>query len=457
MKTTLTLLFSLTFALLASANSQTIEFSLDLRASKLNETSVIAIRGSLKPLDWDKNIVLKDDDKDGIFKATITFESTKATMLEYKYICGEQWESIANRSINISSTTSVTDVWNKDLSSPPYIFKKEKNTLNFAERMASEQIVHGVSQLIIRNNQIDTILTWGFRDVEAGLPVDANTVFHIGGMGQSLTAFAVLRAAETKLLDLDKPVNQYLTSMKIDGDATVRDLLLGKIQVNGMVKPDGYKKGQKIPTLSQMFAGEGGSNIPRFKQKKGESKDAIFTIFGALLEQQLLEDIYKKTFSEIIQTEILLPLGMKNTFVKAELNDTEAQNASVGYNKKGKAVSGKRLIFPELGFGGVWTSPSDYSKFILHVMKASRGEDNRLLSQPLAQSAIKSSSSFRALVFPCGSDGNYLGGAATGFRTQTSFNTDENWVMISFMNSYENWRVMIDLEGAGRKLMQTKR
>jgi CubicO group peptidase (beta-lactamase class C family) len=321
--------------------------------------------------------------------------------------------------------------------------------------MKSGQTVHGVSQIILRNDKVDTLLTWGYRDIESQLKVDANTVFHIGGMGQSLTAFAVLRAAETKRLSLDAPLNQYLASVKIEGSFTVRDLLLGKINLNGVTKPDGYEKGQKIPTLQEIFAGAKGTNTPKMKQKSSKS-DNKFNIFAALLAQDMLENIYKMPFGEIIEKEILKPLEMKNTFVKAELSDAEAQNASVGYNKKGNAVAGKRLIFPELGFGGVWTSPSDYAKFVSHLIKASKGEDNRLISKQLAIEAIKPNNGYRALIFPQGDSGNYLGGAATGFRTQTSFNAENNTIMVTFMNSYENWRVMLDVEKAGRNFMSRK-
>jgi hypothetical protein len=437
------------------ATPQTITFSVDMRSAPKKTNSVIALRGNTSPLSWEKNnVVLTDADQDGFFTATVTFE--KENTIEYKYVMDERYENGDNRAYDFSKPKSIADVWGIEIfATAPYFFKKDDKIMDFANRMKSEQIVHGVSQIILRNDKVDTLLTWGYRDIESQLKVDANTVFHIGGMGQSLTAFAVLRAAETKRLSLDAPLNQYLTSVKIEGDFTVRDLLLGKINLNGVTKPDGYEKGQKIPTLQEIFAGAKGTNTPKMKQKSSKS-DNQFNIFAALLAQDMLENIYKMPFGEIIEKEILKPLEMKNTFVKAELSDAEAQNASVGYNKKGNAVAGKRLIFPELGFGGVWTSPSDYAKFVSHLIKASKGEDNRLISKQLAIEATKPGNDYRALVFPQGDSGNYLGGAATGFRTQTSFNAEKNTIMVTFLNSYENWRVMLDLEKAGRNFLSRK-
>ncbi len=456
MKNSFILLFIL-FLLSATAKSTTITFNVDMRQSKVRTTK-LALRGSLAPLSWDNDaITLNDADNDGIFTATVSFSASKQNNLLYKYVRNGQWESIENRSLTITTVTTTNDIWDTENNpTAPYFFNKDGKILDFASRMASEQIVHGVSQIIIRNDKIDTLLTWGFRDVEEKLPVNANTLFHIGGMGQTLTAFALLRAVETKRIELDKPLNSYLTTRQLKGAFTIRDLMLGKLKLNGLTKPSGYEKGQNIPTLNDIFEGKK-SNTPKMKQKNGVSKKPLFNIFSALIAQQLLEDVYQKSFSDIIGQEILAPLNMKNTVIKAILTEQEAQNASVGYDKKGNAVAGKRLIFPELGFGGVWTTPSDYSKFVLHLIKASRGENNTLLSQKLAKEALEPSNQFRALIFPSGDNGsNYFGGAATGFRTQTTFNATENWVMVTFMNSYENWKVMLDIENTGRKLLKNK-
>ncbi len=442
--------------LTAFSNNQSITFKVDMRKAKKQANSIVALRGNISPLSWKENIVLTDADNDGFFTATVNFDQN--TKLAYKYVCDEKWENGDNRSLDLTSENTTNDVWNveKPSSTPPFVFEKEGKTLNFAERMASEQIVHGVSQIILHNDKIDTILTWGFRDVDAKLPVDANTLFHIGGMGQSLTAFAMLRAAETKRIDLDQPVNKYLKTIQLEGNFTVRDLMLGKIKMSGEKKPFGYVKGDKIPNLEEIFAGKK-TNTPKFSQGNGENKDPLFNIFAPLTAQMVLENVYQKSFSDIVEMEILKPLDMKNTVVTAELNEKQAKNASVGYDKKGNEVEGKRMIFPELGFGGVWTTPTDYAKFVSHLIKASRGENNTLLSQNLAKSALEGQNQYRSLVFPNGDDGsNYLGGASTGFRTQVGFNAADNTIIVSFINSYENWRVMLDLEKQGKRFLNSK-
>jgi Beta-lactamase/Starch binding domain len=447
-KITIILLF---LAVCFSTFAKTVTFQVNASKLAKGKFTQIFIRGNTAPLSWEKGIALSDADGDGIFTVNLSFDSDKS--LEYKYLCDDsRWEGVKNRSLILTENTTTNDIWNRDVSQKPYFFQKDGKTIDLATRMRSEQVVHGVSQILVRNGKVDTLMTWGYRDMEAKLPVDAQTIFHIGGMGQSFTAFMMLIAAEQKRIYLDEKVNNYLKTMQLDGDYTVRDLMLGKIKFNGETKPDGYAKGEKIPTLQEIFAGKN-TNTPKMKQSKVKEEDkVIFNIFAPLVAQQLLEDVYEKPFATILQEEILTPLQLKNTYITAELSPEQSKNASVGYKKNGEAVAGKRLIFPELGFGGVWTTPTDYAAFLGHLIKAYRGEDNKLISKDLAKKAIVAENQYRSLVFPQGDSGNYLGGAATGFRTQCSFNADDDTIMVTFMNSYENWRVMLDLEQSSQAL-----
>ena len=444
--------------LTANAEIQNIKFVVDMTKSNFKNITTIGLRGSLAPLSWDKYIPLKDENNDGIFEGTVTFDGKNGTILEYKYLCNEKWENSGNRSLKTKNDIEISDIWEKIALSKygnPYAFIVNGEEYSFNQRMHSDQIVHGVSQILIKNGKVDTMLSYGFRDVENSLPVDANTIFHIGGMGISITAFAMLRAVEKGLIDLDKPLNDYLKSWKLEANTayTVRDLMLGKIRFNTEKKPYGYVLGKKIPTLLQLLNGEKPSTLPKTKVLKNDKNDANFSVSAALIAQQILEDVYQKSFATIVEMEILKPLKMTQTIVNQSLTNEQSQNASVGYLKNGKSVEGKRLVFPELGFGGVWTSTQDYAKFVTYLIKAARGEDNSLLSQKLAKSAVEPDGSFRSLVFPRG-DHNYLGGAATGFRTQTTFDVEQNWLMVTFMNSWENWRVMLEVERAGRQRLE---
>jgi CubicO group peptidase (beta-lactamase class C family) len=445
------------------AEIQNITFLVDMTKSKLSNLKSIELRGSIAPLSWDKSKILSDTNQDGIFEITVPFDVAENTILEYKYLCNGVWEKSVNKTLKIKQNLVINDVWQVvpiDKTMKPYTFIVNGATYSFNQRMHSEQVVHGVSQLVMKNGKVDTLLTYGYRDVAKDLPVDANTLFHIGGMGVSITSFAILRAAEKGMLDLDKPINNYLKTWTLAPNKSepnvvysTRDLLMSKIELNNVDKPYGYVEGAKIPTLLQLLNGEKPSKLKKVKVGRSSTKATNFSVSAGLIGQQLLEDVYGKPYADIIEMEVLQPLKMTRTIIGASLNAAQQENASVGYLKNGKPVKGDRMIFPELGYGGVWTTPQDYAKFITCLMRAARGEDTSLLSQAMAKKALESDTEFRPLVFPKGQH-NYFGGAATGFRTQTTFDVEQNWLTVTFMNSWENWRVMLEVEAAANRKIE---
>ena len=64
---------------------------------------------------------------------------------------------------------------------------------------------------------IDGQLAWskgyGFRDLEAKAPVDADTVFRIGSMGKTLTATAIMQLRDEGKLALDDPADRYVPEL----------------------------------------------------------------------------------------------------------------------------------------------------------------------------------------------------------------------------------------------------
>ena len=57
---------------------------------------------------------------------------------------------------------------------------------------------------------------FGMRDVEAGLPYDADTVQGIASVSKSFTALCAMQLAERGVIDLDAPVNRYIPGLKND-------------------------------------------------------------------------------------------------------------------------------------------------------------------------------------------------------------------------------------------------
>lgn len=461
---TLFILFILTAN--AHAAKITIAFQVDMRGAKVVDKTTVGVRGGTLPLSWKKSFPLTDTDNDGIFTGDITFDNTQNNTIEYKYFHDEKWENIAgNRSLTLdekSATKPIVETWQVVKSVGFFKFAYKGDTISMAQRMPlGEQVTHGISVCVMRNGAVDTSVQWGLRDVAKNLPVTAQTPFQLGGITQPLVVFAVLRSHEQGIFDLDKPINNYLKRWKLpakngkpDAVTTIRDVITGKVAFGDKSKPDGYTAGKALPTVVQILMG----SAPSQERALMLSNSKYFSFYAALVLQILLEDAHQQTLSEITQRLVFDPLSMTHSFFAIELTPEQQAVASIGYEKNGKPTRDNYYRYPEQGFSGAWSTTEDYAKFVQYLIKAARGEDNTLLTQKMAKAALEKTDSPRPLMFPRNEDGgNYFGGAPQGFRTQTEFNVEQNWVVVALMNSWENWRFMLEVLGKSTEFATRKK
>ncbi|MEL7533276.1 MAG: serine hydrolase domain-containing protein [Bacteroidota bacterium] len=345
--------------------------------------------------------------------------------------------------------------------SPYFSFQGEGVTVPLATKMEQAK-VHGISYYIMHESLEDTSFQIGYRDLENQLAVEANTQFQVGSMTAPVVHFAVLRAVDEGLIELDARANDYLQRWQISWSplasfrpVSVRDLLQQNCKFNLGSKPRGYVPGTEIPDLIQILNGEAPSQEKPVKLISPFNLRGYSSFANVMILQLLLEDVYQEDLASIIQRQVLTPLEMNHSSFTAELNAIDKETAAVGYDKQGQRIEGDRWVHPELGAVGLWSTPEDYTKFVWHIIQASKGQDNRFLSQELALAGVTPNKQNRGLIF-YNNYGLYWGGASMGFRTQFRANIEQGWVAICFMNSHENWQFMAQALGAAERYAQAK-
>ena len=320
--------------------------------------------------------------------------------------------------------------------------------------------VNGASVAIFRNFELDTTFQLGVREQETSLPVDESTIFQFGSMTGAVLRFAVVKLASAGIIDLDQPANEYLSSWQIEEKGftrrepiTVRDLILERRGFNPVYKPNGYLPGEELPTWEQIMDGESPSNVEGLQLKKSQAKNSSFA--NEMILQRLLEDVHGKPLAEILEEEVFTPIGMTHSMIRAELSEEEAVNAAVGYDEELGLIEGKRRIYPEIAHSGLWSTPEDFGKFVLHIYQAAKGNDNSLISQELAIQGITPQDDYHCLIL-LSNNGNYWGGAPKGFYNQFAANFEEGWIVVGCSNRELAWQ-FIQWELNGRSIEYARR
>lgn len=269
---------------------------------------------------------------------------------------------------------------------------KIENLKTLSERMEHYK-VPGVSVAVINQFALEWVKSYGIIKAGSGKTVTTDTYFQAASTSKLITTAIVLYFVEKGILKLDENINDYLKSWKIPENdftrkhkVTLRFLLTHQAGLPSTNFPQKENAGD--PTLIQVLKGESPAmNKPALVEYIPGTKWQYSNI-GFVVIQQILEDVFGKSFTQIAQETIFEPLCMGNsTFIYPLKQEPKAKEA-IPHDADGTA---REPAMPPtaLAHGGLLTTPSDLAIFTIELMRAYQGLPNRLLSQEMARQMFR--------------------------------------------------------------------
>lgn len=257
------------------------------------------------------------------------------------------------------------------------------------ERMAHHK-VPGISVALIENGRI----AWarGVGVLEAGKPdpVTPATLFQAASISKPVAATAMLRLVERGALDLDADVNGYLTSWQVPRNrfteaekVTLRRIVSHNagLAVHGF---GGYAQGEAVPTVVQVLNGAVPANSKPIVADTLPGAIGRYSGGGFIVMQQLLEDVTREPFADLMQREVLTLAGMRSSTYQQPLPAPHHAGAARGHRPSGEVIPGGWHTYPEQAAAGLWTTPTDLATWLIALSDAYAGRSTRLLSREMA-------------------------------------------------------------------------
>ncbi len=255
--------------------------------------------------------------------------------------------------------------------------------------------VPGVSVAVIKDFEIHWAKGYGTADVESGAPVDTETMFQAASISKPVAAMAVLRAVQDGLFTLDDDINGILTSWELDGGEFTRDR---PVTPRGLTSHTsglgdgfgfpGYDPSDPLPTIVQIFEGQEPSNVRALFMERPPMTLMEYSGGGVTLMQQALADARGKPFEDIMQEDVLGPIGMTRSSFRQPISPEHDRNAARAHSREGTSKGAKWHVYPEMAAAGLWTTPTDLARFALEVQLSAIGESNRVLSRATVQEML---------------------------------------------------------------------
>ncbi len=219
---------------------------------------------------------------------------------------------------------------------------------------------------LVEDCRVVRTAVWGLADRSTARPVEPGTVFNVGSISKTLTAWGVMRLAETGAIDLDAPVERYLERWSPEGDGfdadevTVRRLLSHTAGIN-VPSVSGVDPDEPLPSLlDELEHGrpELGIEPVRIASEPGSAFD--YSGGGYLILQALIEDVTDRPFADWMAAEVLRPLGMTGS--SFGMDSGLEERAATPYAVDGSTHALRR--FPGLAAAGLWSTIDDMASFL---------------------------------------------------------------------------------------------
>ncbi|MDB5129628.1 serine hydrolase [Mucilaginibacter sp.] len=309
------------------------------------------------------------------------------------------------------------------------IIQTEGQPLWTIEERMKHYKLNGVSVAVIHNYKIAWAKGYGWADAAKKIPVTDKTLFQAASISKSLNAIGVLKLVQDGKLDPDKDINQYLTSWKFPYDSvaknkkiTTKNLLshTAGLNVHGF---GGYSNKDTIPTIVQILNGTKPANSDPIRSMFEPGLRSEYSGGGITISQMILMDITHQPYDKFMYEQVLKPMGMTNsTYTQPPVN-VKPELLATAYRDNGTEIEGKYNIYPEQAAAGLWTNPTDLSKYIIETQLAYQGKSSKVLNQATTKLRLTPYLDKAAAlgVFIDDLDGTKYfqhGGANEGFRCQ---------------------------------------
>jgi CubicO group peptidase (beta-lactamase class C family) len=266
-------------------------------------------------------------------------------------------------------------------------------TVILAARMA-ELKVPGVSIAVFENGRLIWARAYGKADASDGRPATPDTLFQAASMSKAVAAAGALRLVEQGRLDLDQDVNARLKAWQVPPSpfttsekVTLRRLLshTAGLTVSGF---PGYQAGKPVPTTLQILDGQSPANTPAVRSFEAPGQGFAYSGGGYTVAQLLMMEAGGRAYPNLLDNLVLRPAGMRRSTFAQPLPGRRARNAASGHGTRGDVIPGARNIYPEYAAASLWTTPSDYGRFMIALQNAHAGRKPTFLRQSSAKAMM---------------------------------------------------------------------
>lgn len=289
------------------------------------------------------------------------------------------------------------------------------------------------SVALSENGKVIYTKTIGFQNRDKKLKADKKTKYRIGSISKTFTATLVLKAVEEGKLELSLPINEFFPEIKNGKEITIQNLLNHRSGIYNFTNSEDYSKwsttSKTKKDLIEIISGYESVFKPNNKAEYSNSNYVLLSF--------ILEEVYEKSFEELLKTKIVEKANLDFTYFGKPARSEENEAFSYSkFEKKWKKENETDMSIP-LGAGSIVSTPSDLTKFYTCLF------DEKLISKEYLDIMLTIKDGYGHGIFPTPylkNKGFGHTGGIDGFSSMASYfpSNKMSIAICSNGNSYDN-------------------
>lgn len=261
----------------------------------------------------------------------------------------------------------------------------------------------------IENDEILSLNCYGYSDKEKKVALNIESIFQLGSISKTLTAWGMFILEERELIHLDSPVENYLVKWHIPSSKYPIEKVTIKRILNhtaGLSTP--YYVGslsQDSTSIIDSLSGKS-ANFSKVMLKFPPGKSFRYSGGGYSILQLLVEESTGKLFDKFMYEELFSPLNLQRTSFSYPKNSQ--LNICKSYGVFGEPLPERH--FTEQAAAGFYSSIEDMASFVSYSLKTYH---NNVQNGVLKQSSMKKMIDVRETSYGLGYDVEFLNKATT--------------------------------------------
>ncbi|MCZ2249222.1 MAG: beta-lactamase family protein [Bacteroidia bacterium] len=200
--------------------------------------------------------------------------------------------------------------------------------------------------------------TVGFSDVENNIKANNISKYRIGSITKTFTAVLVLKAMEEKKIKLDEKLSKYYPTIKNADKIAIEDLLYHRSGIHSFTDDEDYESWSTQPKSKEELV----NIISKGNSEFEPGSKFAYSNPNYILLSFILQDVYGKTYPDLLQEKIIKPIGLSNTYFGNQISAKKDECYSYSYTKNWVKESETNTSIP-MGAGGIVSTPIDLTKF----------------------------------------------------------------------------------------------